>query len=100
MIGLHMLIVVIAELVLHMIYYYLQQVYVKMIRELQKFLMLVKNESIELLHLVEIQILQLMCCLLVKVLMDIIHLLLIQFVLVLWVLVFVVLKIILKVIEV
>jgi mRNA-degrading endonuclease RelE of RelBE toxin-antitoxin system len=35
-----------------------------------------------------------------KVLMDIIHLLLIQFVLVLWVLVFVVLKIILKVIEV
>ena len=100
MIGLHMLIVVIAELVLHMIYYYLQQVYVKMIRELQKFLMLVKSENIELLHLVEIQILQLMCCLLVKILMVITHLLLIQFVPVLWVLVFVVLEITLKVIEV
>ena len=48
-----MLIVVTAELILHMIYYYLQQVHVKMNLQLQKLFKWVKCEPIELLHLVE-----------------------------------------------
>ncbi len=79
---------VVTELVLHMTYYYLQQVYVL---EPQFF----KYENIELLHLVKIQIELMHCILVVR---CIIHLF--QLVLVLEGLVFVVLKMAFKVVEI